>query len=181
MSEGTLAKFRCGASLKHRILKWNVNRSEKSVEGKVHWLAPGGQKARSGTGVPFPVPQLLGEWSRAIHLSWFAVIHCSSFIIRRSHTGPGLATVSVSSKQDEDERSTRSWRRRRIKDGGHGRVKSKPNTLQGVKAGRPRQRRRQRSNSIFIVGNYLRCDKKERFDWLAQSCVPKDEARCLEK
>jgi len=28
---------------------------------------------------------------------------------------------------------------------------------------------------------HLRCDKKERFDWLAQSCVPKDEARCLEK
>ncbi|XP_034658794.1 sporozoite surface protein 2 isoform X26 [Drosophila subobscura] len=28
---------------------------------------------------------------------------------------------------------------------------------------------------------HLRCNKKERFDWLDQTCLPKDEARCLEK
>jgi len=36
----------------------------------VHWLAPGGQKARSGTGVPFPVPQLLGIYPARGKKEW---------------------------------------------------------------------------------------------------------------
>lgn len=81
-----------------------------------------------------------GAWqrSRAIHLSWFAVIHCSSFIIRWSHTHTHRAGEMVGGR-GELERQTQDAARRQFqrrlssvlrRGRGCGRVSSKHNTLQ---------------------------------------------------